>query len=140
LALKRLKVPNDMTEEVAFLVENHMRLSSANQFGTAAIRRLIRDMGNQLDRLLDLCEADRLGHRDPTPLSDFRHRVAQALTETPVESLESPLSGEEIMRLLQLEPGKSVGEWKARLLEAVLEGSVTNAESARLWLLEQSQQ
>jgi poly(A) polymerase len=140
LALKRLKVPNDMSEEVAFLVENHMRLSSANQFGKAAIRRLIRDMGNQLERFLDLCEADRLGHKDPTPLSEFRQRVAQALIETPVESLESPLSGEEIMQLLQLEPGKAVGEWKTRLVEAVLEGNVTNVESARSWLLEQSQQ
>ncbi len=139
-ALRRLKVPNDTVEIVALLVENHMRLSSANKFGTPAIRRLTRDMGDELDRLLDLCEADRMGHKDASPLTELRARVEAVRKESPKESLESPLSGEEIMGLLSLKPGPEVGVWKQKLVDAVIEGVVADRESAKTWLLQQSQQ
>jgi poly(A) polymerase len=138
-ALRRLKVPNDTAEVVAFLVENHMRVSSANQFGTPAIRRLIRDMGDHLDQLLDLCEADRLAHKEPQPLTQLRAQIEAVRTESPKETLESPLTGEEIMALLSLPPGREVGVWKQQLVDAVLDGVVRDADSARTWLLEQRQ-
>ncbi|MEI7576890.1 MAG: HD domain-containing protein [Armatimonadota bacterium] len=133
--LKRLKVPGDTIDVVSILVENHMRLSSANEFGTPAIRRLIRDMGEQLDPLLDLCEADRLAHKNGAPLTDLRQRIDKVRKETPAESLESPLSGEEIMELLSLPPGPEVGVWKKRLVEALIEGTIEDPDSARAWLL-----
>jgi poly(A) polymerase len=136
-ALNRLKVPNDTIEVVAFLVENHMRLSSANQFGTPAIRRLIRDTGDHLDQLLNLCEADRLAHKEPLPLTELRAQIETVRTESPKETLESPLTGEEIMSILDLPPGRDIGVWKQELADAVIEGIVTNADSARTWLLEQ---
>ena len=138
-ALKRLKVSNDTIEVVAFLVENHMRLSSANQFGTPAIRRLIRDTGDHLDQLLNLCEADRLAHKEPQPLTELRSRIEAVRTESPKETLESPLTGEEIMSLLALPPGRDIGVWKQKLADAVIEGVVDDADSARIWLLEQRQ-
>lgn len=137
-ALRRLKVPNETVESASFLVDNHMRLSSANKFGKPAIRRLIRDMGDLLERLLDLCEADRLGHKDAESLTELRLRIEVARAETPVETLESPLSGEEIMELLKLLPGREVGAWKAKLAEAVIEGVVTDPSTAREWLVGQA--
>ena len=133
-ALKRLKVPNETISAVAFLVDNHMRLSSANHFGNPAIRRLIRDMGDHLDQLLDLCEADRMGHKDATPLAELRQRIEAVRNESPKETLESPLSGEEIMSLLSLPPGPEIGVWKQRLVDAVIEGTVTDHDSAVAWL------
>lgn len=133
-ALRRLKVPNHTIDNVAILVENHMRLSSANEFGTPAIRRLIRDMGTHLDQLLDLCEADRMAHKDAQPLTELRQRIEAVRTETPATSLESPLSGEEIMAILGLAPGPEVGAWKQMLVEAVIKGDVRDSESARAWL------
>lgn len=132
--LKRLKVSGDTIETVAFLVENHMRLSNADEFGTPAIRRLIRDMGDHLDQLLDLCEADRLAHKNGLPLTELRQRVEGVRAETPATSLESPLSGEELMKLLSLHPGPEVGIWKKRLVDAMIEGKIHDQESAKAWL------
>jgi poly(A) polymerase len=52
--------------------------------------------------------------------------------------LSSPLSGEEIMELLEVPPGEKVGYWKKRLTEAVLEGEIPpgDKETARKWLLQ----
>ncbi len=132
--LKRLRVPGDMVEAVGFLVENHMRLSSANEFGNPAIRRLIRDIGDHLDQLLDLCEADRLAHKNGLPLTEMRLRIEAVRADTPAASLESPLSGEEIMELLALPPGPEVGIWKKRLVDALIEGKIHDQGSARAWL------
>jgi poly(A) polymerase len=137
VALKRLKVQSNTIESVAFLTENHMRLSSASKFGIPAIRRLIRDMGDHLNDFLDLCESDRVAHKDAQPLTELRQRIEAVRTETPAGSLESPLSGEEIMSLLNLKSGPEVGMWKQKLVDAVIEGIVTDSDSAHTWLLQQ---
>ncbi len=132
--LKRLKFPSTTIQQVAFLVDNHMRLASHQEFGAPAIRRLIRDIGDLLPQFLDLCEADRLSHRHPEPLTDFRRRVAELQAQEPKDRLESPLSGEEIMSVLGLTQGRDVGLWKDRLTEARLDGTITDKESAEAWL------
>jgi hypothetical protein len=96
-------------------------------------------MGDHLDQLLDLCGADRMAHKEPQPLTQLRAQIEAVRTESPKETLESPLTGEEIMALLSLPPGREVGVWKQQLVDAVLDGVVRDADSARTWLLEQRQ-
>lgn len=49
---------------------------------------------------------------------------------TPAPSLVSPLSGEEIMDELGIEPGPDVGRRKTWLIEQVLEGRLTPDDKA----------
>jgi hypothetical protein len=80
-----------------------------------------------------------LAHKELQPLTELRARIEAVRTESPKEALESPLTGEEIMSLLALPPGRDIGVWKQKLADAVIEGVVDDADSARIWLLEQRQ-
>lgn len=125
--LRRLKFSNDDVDAVALLVKNHMRLGSAPKFSDSAARRLVRDLGEHLDRLMRLVEADAAGLRpgvrvlDLAPIQETVERVRH---QTPASTLESPLSGGEIMAELGLEPGPEVGAWKQKLTEMVLDGTL----------------
>ncbi len=125
--LQRLKFPNETTDIVALLVRNHMRLGSAPVFTPTAARRLIRDLGPQVERFLELVEADakslKPGIRS-LDLEPIRQRLAEVEAASPRSSLESPLSGDEIMKIAHIEPGEQVGRIKRGLIEKVLEGEL----------------
>jgi poly(A) polymerase len=125
--LRRLKFANRDVEHVALLVKSHMRLGTAKSFTPTAARRLVRDLGDALPRLLALVEADAASLKPGVKrldLSLVRRRVQDALEATPRESLQSPLSGEEIMEILDIPPGPEVGKYKTLLTEKVLEGEL----------------
>lgn len=140
--LRRLKWSSSDIEAVALLVKNHMRLGSFETFTPSAARRLVRDMGEMLDRLLKLVEADAASLKTGVKVLDLvpiRERLAKVRVQTPAETLHSPLDGEEIMSLLGLEPGAKVGEVKAWLSEQVIEGVLApgDVEAARRLVVEQ---
>lgn len=123
--LLRWKLSTAEAEKVAHLVRNHMRLQQIGEFSDAAVRRLIRDMGDDLPSLLNLVEADVRSLRPGVrvmAMADVRARIAAVMAATPANVLESPLDGGEIMSLLGLEPGPQVGRWKQHLLDRVLDG------------------
>jgi len=125
--LRRMKFPQRDVDAVTGLVKNHMRLGSSPEFTPAAARRLLRDLDDQVERLLDLVEADASGLRPGVKVLDLtaiRSRLKEAREKTPLSVLESPLSGEEIMALLGLESGPDVGRWKKLLTEKVIEGEL----------------
>jgi len=125
--LRRWKFPEKEIDPVVKLVRNHMRLGSSPTFTKPAARRLIRDLGDDLEDLLVVVEADvsslKPGVRQ-MDLGPIREQIAAVSHETPRETLESPLSGEEIMELLGIEAGPEVGKWKQFLTEKVLEGDL----------------
>jgi poly(A) polymerase len=125
--LRRMRYSGSTVNAVSKLVANHMRLGSAVPFTKAAARRLIRDMDDLLEPLLQLCEADAGSLRAIPQGVDFaevRRQLESVKQEAPVGQLDSPLSGEEIMEILGLEAGPKVGRIKGRLREAVLEGEI----------------
>lgn len=130
--LRRLRFPGEMVDAVTALVRAHMRLGTAENWTPSASRRLIRDMGDNLERLLALVEADASALKPGTRVLDLgplRDKLARAMVETPREKLESPLSGSEIMKELGIEPGPVVGEAKDWLRERVLEGDLSPADT-----------
>ncbi|HWA84208.1 MAG TPA: HDIG domain-containing protein [Fimbriimonadaceae bacterium] len=125
--LRRLKLPQRDIDVVVSLVKNHMRLGSSPEFTPSAARRLIRDLGDQVERLLSLVEADANGLKAGVKrmnLDPIRARLEEVRQATPRRVLESPLSGDEIMALLGLGSGPEVGRWKSFLTEKVLEGDL----------------
>jgi poly(A) polymerase len=137
--LRRLKLPQRDVDAVARLVKAHMRLGSTTYFTKAAARRLLRDLDEDVDRLLALVEADASALRPGVralDLAPIRARIAEVRRETPPETLHSPLSGSEIIEILGLEPGPAVGRVKSLLTERVLEGQLPpgDKEAAKAWL------
>lgn len=125
--LRRWKLADKDIAPVASLVRNHMRLGSTPTFTKTAARRLIRDLGEHLPNLLELVEADarslKPGVRE-LDLDPIRSQIALVEQETPKDVLQSPLAGEEIMAILNVDPGPKVGKWKSFLTEKVLEGEL----------------
>ncbi len=137
--LRRLKFANEEILPVTLLVKNHMRLGSFDKFTTPAARRLMRDLGPQLDDLLTLVEADAASLRPGVralDLTPIREKLEGTRYETPVEVLQSPLTGEEIMELTGLPSGPEVGRLKHALVEEVIEGRLLpgDREAAKAWL------
>lgn len=131
--LRRWRLPNTTVARVARLVKNHMRLGTAPTFTPAAARRLARDLGPDLDALLDLVEADASSLAPGVrklDLGPVRERLREVAEATPVDSLKSPLSGERIAAVLGLPPGREIGRAKAFLLEKVLEGTLAPDDEA----------
>lgn len=125
--LRHLKLPQRDIETVGRLVKNHMRLGSSPTFSKSAARRVLRDMGDDTDRLLALVEADCASLRPGVRVMDLapiRAKIDEVRQASPVEMLCSPLSGREIMELLGVPPGPEVGKWKNRLTEQVIEGEI----------------
>lgn len=131
--LRRLKFPQRDVDAVVMLVKNHMRLGSAPEFTPSAARRLLRDLGDEVDRLLKLVEADANGLKAGVKVMDLapiRARLEEVQKTTPRQTLESPLTGVEIMESLGIGAGPEVGKWKAFLTEKVLDGELQPGDKA----------
>lgn len=131
--LRRLKFSNEVVDAVSLLVRHHMRLAPGRTLSQPAARRLIRDIGDELERLLDLIEADRKGHKPGVAgvdVEEVRAAVERVARETPREKIVSPLDGEKIMQLTGLTEGPSVGRIKLYLEEAVIEGRLAPGDES----------
>ena len=133
--LRRLKFSNDIVDEVCLLIRNHMRLSTRERPGKSAIRRLIRDLDTNLDRLILLAKADRGAHvvnvADSKGIQRIYEVICEVREETPIKTLQSPIDGVEIMELLGIGPGKEVGWIKNTLTEMVLDGTLLYEDKER---------
>lgn len=133
-ALSRLRFSNGDIERVVRLVRLHLRpVYYSSEWTDGAVRRLARDAGDDLERLLDLARADigASAYDQPEKLEDLGARLREIERESP-SRLRSPVNGEELMAELGLKPGPELGRLKARLDELVLEGVVEPDRSAVL--------
>ena len=133
-AMTRLRFSNLESERVARLVVLHLRpVYYGSEWTDGAVRKLARDAGEDLERLLDLARADiaASAYDQPEKLEELAARLQSVQRERP-SRFQSPVSGEDIMRERGLAPGPEVGRLKSRLDELVLEGSVEPSREAVL--------
>ena len=112
--LRRLKFDNNVIKRVKNIVRNHMRPHDLNRGngGAKGLRRFIRKVGDEtVDAILDLAEADALGTLPPDNyIPEFRKKIEE-VRSVPIRE-EPVLSGREIMEVLNVKPGKIIGEIK----------------------------
>lgn len=117
--LKRLRFDSDAVNEISDMIELHMRPHRMDVSSSKAIRKLIRDAGDNLDNVLDLAEADQLGREgvSKADIPDLRERIRNMKISTPAVTDKTVLTGEEIMDLLSIPAGRKVGEVKKFLID-----------------------
>jgi len=136
--LKALRFDNDTVKAVARLVELHLRFFgySDAQWTDSAVRRYVRDAGEQLERLHILTRADvttrnrRKAEQLEWAYDDLEQRIAELQAAEDLAAVRPDLDGEAIMRILGLPPGREVGEAYRFLLELRLDEGPLGAEEA----------
>jgi putative nucleotidyltransferase with HDIG domain len=125
-ALERLRFSQKEIEVVAGLVQLHLRpVFYRSDWTDGAVRRLARDAGPLLERLMALARADIAASAYPYPekLDELQARIESVLSEQP-SRLEPWISGEDVMKVRGLPPGPEVGRIKRRLEELVIDGEL----------------
>ena len=123
----RLRFSNEETEQVALLVRHHMRLLGTKDLTDAAARRIWRDLGDQTERFVELCEADSAAHAEGVKRPDYkkvRDTLERVAEQIPPEKLDSPITGERIMEVTGIAQGEEVGRVKRHLADLVIEGKL----------------
>ena len=146
LAKKRLtalRFDNQTIKNVAKLVELHLRFFgySDQQWSDSAVRRYVRDAEDQLLRLHALTRADvttrnqRKADRLAHAYDDLEERIKLLQEQEELDSMRPELNGQQIMEILDLKPGREVGEAYAYLLEIRLDEGQIGFEEAKKRLL-----
>ncbi len=141
--MKALKFDNDTIKAVSRLVELHLRFFgySDQAWTDSAIRRYVRDADDQLLRLHALTRADvttrnkRKADRLSHAYDDLELRIGEIMEQEELNALRPDLSGEDIMRILDLKPSRQVGEAYEFLMELRLEEGPLGPEVAEKRLL-----
>jgi tRNA nucleotidyltransferase (CCA-adding enzyme) len=129
-ALDRLRYSKDIIELVALLVREHMFVYDPDAVTEAGVRRLVRRVGKEnVDDLIKLREADRIGSGVPKA-QPYRLRHLKAIIEKvsqdPIHPKMLKVKGDDVMKLLNIEPGPKIGMILAVLLEEVLDNPSLN--------------
>ncbi|HUE75209.1 MAG TPA: HD domain-containing protein [Chloroflexota bacterium] len=126
-----LRIDSRTAASVARLVGMHMRANHFDESWTdGAVRRLIRDASDDLERVFSLAAADVSSARPARieaaeqRVRQLRYRSERLQAEENVQSLASPLDGNELMQLFGRKPGPWIREVKAYLLALVIDGEI----------------
>ena len=142
--MKALRFSNDDIDAVSELVELHLRFHGygSGEWTDSAVRRYVRDAGDQLERLHVLTRADsttrntQKADRLRRTYDDLEARIALLAEAEELASLRPDLDGNQIMEILDLGPGREVGQALEHMLELRLEHGPMSYEDAKAALLE----
>nr|MBP7174241.1 tRNA nucleotidyltransferase [Cloacibacterium sp.] len=112
----------------------------------SALRRMLFDAGEELEDLFTLCKAD-ITTKNSQKQAKFKKNfeyVAQKIKEVEekdhVRNFQPPITGEQIMTMFNLQPGREIGILKEKVKEAILEGEITNdKEAATQFVLQEAE-
>lgn len=135
---KRLKMSIADTRYVAKLVRWHQQPIALmdSSITDSAVRRLVVSLGDDIDDLLKLCRSD-ITTGNPNKLQKrlknydiLEKKIIEVIEKDKLRAFQSPLRGEEIMKLSGLKPGPTIGKIKEAIEEAILEGEIPNEYEA----------
>ena len=140
--LKALRFDNDTVASVARLIELHLRFFGYTDgaWTDSAVRRYVRDAGDQLERLHILTRADvttrnrRKADRLGFAYDDLEERIAAIAEAEGIAAVRPDLDGEQIMAILGLAPGREVGEAYRFLLDLRLDEGPLGPDEAEVRL------
>ncbi len=142
--MQALRFSKDEIDAVARLVELHLRFHGygSGEWTDSAVRRYVRDAGDQLDRLHVLTRADcttrnrAKAERLRGAYNDLEQRIARLQEQEELDSLRPDLDGNQIMEVLGIPAGREVGEAYRFLLKLRLDRGPLSEDAAKAALLE----
>lgn len=136
--MRALRYSNDLTDQVARLIELHLRFHGygSGEWTDSAVRRYVRDAGDQLERLHILTRADcttrnaRKAQRLQRTYDELERRIDVLAQQEELSSIRPDLDGAQIMAILGIAPGPEVGEAYRFLLELRMDrGPLSEADA-----------
>ncbi|OCG73346.1 CCA tRNA nucleotidyltransferase [Microbacterium sediminis] len=142
--LQALRFDGDTTASVSKLIELHLRFFgySEGAWTDSAVRRYVRDAGDELERLHILTRADvttrnrRKAARLAQAYDDIEERIAALREQEELDAIRPEIDGNRIQELLGIGPGPAVGKAYRFLLDLRLDEGVLGADEAERRLLE----
>jgi len=143
-----MKFSNSTRDFITKLTLLHLRpISLAKKDVTdSAIRRLIVDAGEEIDDLMKLCRAD-ITTKNPKNITKYlgnfdrvEKRMNEVIEIDKLKAFQSPVRGDEIMKMFDLSPGKEVGKIKTMVEDAIINGEIKNDYSSAMSFLDQIKQ
>ena len=103
----------------------------------------VMDAGNDIDNLLLLCKAD-VTSKNQAKVIIFQKRfeilaekIAEVEEKDKLRNWKNPITGDIIMKTLNIKPSKEIGIIKERIKEAILEGNIRNDYDEAFALLQE---
>lgn len=136
--LQALRFDTATMGTVATLIELHLRFFgyAEGAWTDAAVRRYVRDAGDELERLHILTRADvttrnkRKAARLASAYDDIERRIAELAAQEELNAIRPELDGNRIQEILGIRPGREVGEAYRFLLDLRLDEGVLGEEEA----------
>ena len=128
--LDRLRFSKEVVEKVTHLVRCHLFYYNVGEVSEAGVRRFLRRVGPEnIPDLIKVREADRIGSGVPKAIPyKIRHLLfmVEKVKNDPISPKMLKVSGEDIMKILNIKPGPKIGQILSILLEEVLEDPSKN--------------
>ena len=142
--LRELNYPSATIKSVARLIELHLRFHgySEGAWTDAAVRRYVRDAGDELEHLHILTRADcttrnkQKATRLRRAYEELEWRIDELASQEELDAIRPDLDGEQIMEILGIKPGPQVGKAYRFLLDHRMEHGPVPEDEAREILLE----
>ena len=142
--LQALRFDSDTIGVVTRLIELHLRFFgySEGAWTDSAVRRYVRDAGDELERLHILTRADvttrnaRKAKRLARAYDDIERRIADLAAQEELDAIRPELDGNRIQEILGIPPGREVGEAYRFLLDLRLDEGIVGEDEAERRLRE----
>ena len=132
IILDRLCFSKKITEKIVHLVHYHLFYYNVGEVTEAGVRRFLRRVGSEnVDDLIKVREADRIGSGVPKAVPyKLRHLLfmIEKVKRDPISPKMLKVNGEDVIKILKIEPGPKIGKILSVLLDEIIENPEKNTK------------